>query len=243
MNLGDVEKLKINKDKIAVIYMEGEIANGGKEEGTISPEKFESAFQDVLNKDNIKGVVLRVNSPGGSGSASDEILRAVDLIKQAGKPVIVSMGDYAASGGYYISCHADSIVADSNSLTGSIGVFGVIPEVSEMFNDKLKIHFDSVKTHKMSLAITTVFPMEDNAKQMMQNYIEQFYDRFLTVVASGRNMTKDQVHEVAQGRIWLGTTAKELGLVDELGDLDRVYRDMCGKAHLEEYSLDKISKC
>ena len=116
INIGKKSGDKIKKDKIAVLYMEGDIVNGGKNEGEISPEKFADAFDDILRKDYIKGVVLRVNSPGGSGSASDEILRAVDKIKEAGKPVIVSMGDYAASGGYYISCHADTIVADSNKI-------------------------------------------------------------------------------------------------------------------------------
>lgn len=230
------------KDKIAVLYMDGEIVNYGKDAGQISPEKFEDAFDDILRKDNIKGVVLRVNSPGGSGSASDEILTYIDRIKAKGKPVIVSMGDYAASGGYYISCHADKIVADSNSLTGSIGVFAVIPELKEMWNDKLKIHFDSVKTHKMSLAISPSFEMQEEMKGMMQTYIEQFYDKFLGVVAKGRKMTKEQVHEVAQGRIWLGSTAKQLGLVDELGNLDTAIKICAEKAKVKEYSLTKYPR-
>ena len=230
------------KDKIAVLYMDGEIVNYGKDAGQISPEKFEEAFDDILRKDNIKGVVLRVNSPGGSGSASDEILTYIDRIKAKGKPVIVSMGDYAASGGYYISCHADKIVADSNSLTGSIGVFAVIPELKEMWNDKLKIHFDSVKTHKMSLAISPSFEMQEEMKGMMQTYIEQFYDKFLGVVAKGRKMTKEQVHEVAQGRIWLGSTAKQLGLVDELGNLDTAIKICAEKAKVKEYSLTKYPR-
>lgn len=230
------------KDKIAVLYMDGEIVNYGKDAGQISPEKFEDAFDDILRKDNIKGVVLRVNSPGGSGSASDEILTFIDRIKAKGKPVIVSMGDYAASGGYYISCHADKIVADSNSLTGSIGVFAVIPELKEMWNDKLKIHFDSVKTHKMSLAISPSFEMQEEMKGMMQTYIEQFYDKFLGVVAKGRKMTKEQVHEIAQGRIWLGSTAKQLGLVDELGNLDTAIKICAEKAKVKEYSLTKYPR-
>lgn len=233
---------KYSKDKIAVIYMEGDIVNSGKDAGMISPEKFESAFEDALNKSNIKGVVLRVNSPGGSGSASDEILSYVDRIKAKGKPVIISMGDYAASGGYYISCHGDKLVADSNSLTGSIGVFAVIPEMKSMWNDKLKIHFDSVKTHKMSLAINTSYEMQDETKVMMQSYIDQFYDKFLGVVAQGRKMTKAQVHEVAQGRIWLGSKAKELGLVDELGGLDKAIEICAKQAKIKEYSLTQYPK-
>ena len=242
IRFGGKIKTDNHKDKIAVLYMDGDIVNTGKEAGQISPEKFEDAFDDILRKDNIKGVVLRVNSPGGSGSASDEILAYVDRIKSKGKPVIVSMGDYAASGGYYISCHADKIVADSNSLTGSIGVFAVIPELKQMWNEKLKIHFDSVKTHKMSLAISPSFEMENQMKVYMQVYIDQFYDKFLATVAKGRKMTKDQVHEVAQGRIWLGSKAKELGLVDELGDLDKAIKICAEKAKIKEYSLTKYPR-
>lgn len=233
----DKDKKNKSKNKIAVVYMEGSIVNYGKDAGQISPEKFSKAFEDIIRKDNIKGVVLRVNSPGGSGSASDEILRAIDKIQDSGKPVIVSMGDYAASGGYYISCHADTIVADPNSLTGSIGVFAVIPEMKELWEDKLKIHFDSVKTHKMGLAFSTELGMSDEGKKLIQSYIDEFYDRFLTVVSKGRNMTKDEVHEVAQGRIWLGNTAKEKGLVDVLGDLDTAIDICVDKANLKDYKL------
>ncbi len=235
-------KIKTGKNKIAVIYMEGDIVDGGKKAGSISPEKFAKAFDDVLRKDNIKGVVLRVNSPGGSGSASDEILRAVDRVKEAGKPVIVSMGDYAASGGYYISCHADTIVADANSLTGSIGVFGILPEFKELMNDKLKIHFDSVKTHKMSLAFSPQYNLSDDARKLMQSYIENFYEQFLNTVAKGRHMTRDEVHKIAQGRIWLGATAKDIGLVDVLGNLDKAIELCAEKANLEDYRLTKYPR-
>lgn len=235
-------KSKIHKDKIAVLYMNGEIVNSGKEAGQISPEKFADAFNDAIYKENIKGVVLRVNSPGGSGMASDEINAYVKRIRQAGKPVIVSMADYAASGGYFISSNADRIIADSNTLTGSIGVFALIPELKEMWNEKLKIHFDSVKTHKMSLAISPVFEMHDDAKAMIQEYVDKFYEKFLGVVAEGRNMTRDQVHEAAKGRIWLGTTAMELGLVDELGGLDKAIEVCAEMAELSEYSLSNYPR-
>ena len=231
-----------SKNKIAVLYMEGNIMDAGDKPGVISPEKFKKAFEDVLRKDKIKGVVVRVNSPGGSGSASDEILRSLDKIKEAGKPVIVSMGDYAASGGYYISCHADTIVADPNTLTGSIGVFGVFPDLSEMWDKKLKIHFDSVKTHKMALAFAPEYSMDEDTKKLLQKYIESFYEQFLNVVAKGRNMTRDQVHEVAQGRIWLGIKAKELGLVDVMGDLNKAIEICSEKAGVEKYSLVKYPK-
>jgi protease-4 len=238
----DKLKIKKSKNKIAVIYMEGNIVDVGNKSGRISPEKFAKAFDDILRKDNIKGVVLRVNSPGGSGSASDEILRAVDRVKEAGKPVIVSMGDYAASGGYYISCHADTIVADANSLTGSIGVFGILPEFKELMDDKLKVHFDSVKTHKMSLAFSPQYNMDDDSRKLMQTYIENFYEQFLLTVAKGRNMTRDQVHKVAQGRIWLGAKAQEIGLVDVLGNLDKAIEICANKANLEEYTLTKYPR-
>ncbi len=226
-----------SKNKIAVIYMQGNIVDRDNGQVSIYPAKYEKAFNDIIRKDNIKGVVLRVNSPGGSGGASDEILRAIDKIKEAGKPVIVSMGDYAASGGYYISCHADTIVADANTLTGSIGVFAVIPDMKELWSDKLKIHFDSVRTHKMGLSISTEFGIDEDGKKLLQDYIDNFYETFLGVVAKGRNMTRDQVHEVAQGRIWLGAKAKELGLVDVLGNLDDAVEICAKKANLKNYKL------
>lgn len=242
LTAADKGKKNKSKNKIAVVYMDGSIVNYGKDAGQISPEKFATTFEDIIRKDNIKGVVLRVNSPGGSGSASDEILRAIDKIQDAGKPVIVSMGDYAASGGYYIACHADTIVADPNTLTGSIGVFAVIPEMKELWEDKLKIHFDSVKTHNMGLAFSTEHGMSDSGKKLIQSYIDEFYDRFLTVVSEGRNMTKDQVHEVAQGRIWLGNTALEKGLVDVMGDLDTAIDICVEKANIENYTLTKYPR-
>ncbi len=233
---------KISKNKIAVVYMDGNIVNTGKGPGIISPEKYAKTFDDILRKDKIKGVVVRVNSPGGSGSASDDILRALDKIREAGKPVVVSMGDYAASGGYFISCHADTIVASPNTLTGSIGVFAVIPELKKLWEDKLKIHFDSVKTHKMGLSFSTSMGMDDNGKELIQAYIDKFYEDFLNRVAKGRNMTRDQVHEIAQGRIWLGSKAKELGLVDVLGDLDDAVKICADVVGLDDYSLSTYPK-
>ncbi len=226
-----------SKNVIAVVYMQGNIVDRDNNNVAIYPQKYEKTFENIIRKDNIKGVVVRVNSPGGSGAASDEILRSLDKVKEAGKPVIVSMGDYAASGGYYISCHADTIVADPNTLTGSIGVFAVIPEFKELFNDKLKIHFDSVKTHKMGLSISTEYGIDEDGKKLLQSYIDNFYETFLNVVAKGRNMTREQVHEVAQGRVWLGAKAKELGLVDVLGNLDDAVSICAEKANLEDYKL------
>ncbi len=233
---------KKSKNKIAVIYMDGNIVDSGKEPGTISPEKYAKTFDDIIRKDKIKGVVVRVNSPGGSGSASDNILRSLDRIREAGKPVVISMGDYAASGGYFISCHADTIVASANTLTGSIGVFAVIPELKKLWEEKLKIHYDSVKTHKMGLSFSSSMGMDDNGKALIQSYIDKFYEDFLNTVAKGRNMTRDQVHEIAQGRIWLGSKAKELGLVDVLGDLEDAEKICAGMANLKDYSLSVYPK-
>ncbi len=233
---------KKSKNKIAVIYMDGNIVDSGKEPGTISPEKYAKTFDDIIRKDKIKGVVVRVNSPGGSGSASDDILRSLDRIREAGKPVVISMGDYAASGGYFISCHADTIVASANTLTGSIGVFAVFPELKKLWEEKLKIHYDSVKTHKMGLSFSSAMGMDDNGKALIQSYIDKFYEDFLNTVAKGRNMTRDQVHEIAQGRIWLGSKAKELGLVDVLGDLEDAKKICAGMANLDDYSFSFYPK-
>ena len=240
-SIGKIDK-KRSKNKIAVIYMDGNIVNSGKDPGSISPEKYAKTFDDIIRKDKIKGVVVRVNSPGGSGSASDDILRSLDRIREAGKPVVISMGDYAASGGYYISCHADTIVASANTLTGSIGVFAVIPELKKLWEEKLKIHYDSVKTHKMGLSFSSSMGMDENGKALIQSYIDKFYEDFLNTVAKGRNMTRDQVHEIAQGRIWLGSKAKELGLVDVLGDLQDAEKICAGMAKLEDYSLSVYPK-
>jgi len=231
-----------SKDRIAVVYAEGNIVDAGDEKGIISGDKYVEMLTKIRKKKNIKAVVLRINSGGGSGFASDEIWREINLLKEAGKPVIVSMGDYAASGGYYIACNADSIVASPNSLTGSIGVFAMMPNLKEFSDEKLKIHFDSVKTHPYATAFDPFFEFSDAEHETLQKYIDKFYEKFLARVADGRDMTRDEVHAIAQGRIWTGRMAKEIGLVDELGEIDLAIEIGAEKAGLEEYKITNYPK-
>ncbi|MEP7321120.1 MAG: signal peptide peptidase SppA [Saprospiraceae bacterium] len=206
-------------DKVAVVYAEGEIVDGEGSYGNIGSMKYSRILRKLRLDDKVKAVVLRVNSPGGSSLASDNILHEVDLIKKAGKPVVVSMGDYAASGGYYIACHADSIFAQNNTITGSIGVFFMIPNASTLLNDKLGIHFDTVTTGRFATAFTAVLPWSSEEGVIAQQETDRIYDRFLTVVSEGRKQSKDDIHKIAQGRVWTGVRAKNNGLVDDIGSL------------------------
>ncbi|HRQ28828.1 MAG TPA: signal peptide peptidase SppA [Saprospiraceae bacterium] len=231
-----------SKNKIAVVYAEGQILEMGEEKGVITSQKFVETLSDIRRKKDVKAVVLRINSPGGSGFASDEIWREIELLKADSIPVVVSMSDYAASGGYYIACNADAIVASPNTLTGSIGVFAMIPDLSKMSEEKLKIHWDSVKTHQYANAFNPFFNYSDGEHKKLQAYIDNFYDIFLTRVAEGRNMSKEKVHAVAQGRIWTGRKAKEIGLVDELGELDTAIKLAAKKAGIKDYKTDNYPK-
>ena len=224
------------KDKIAVVFAEGEIRDGDKgEPGTIMDGKYVKILRKIRKDPTIKAIVLRVNSPGGSSLASENILRELDLCKQAGKPIVVSMGDVAASGGYYIACHADSIFAEPATITGSIGVFGMIPILDKTMRNKLGITFDTVRTQKFSAFGSTVFDFSPEESQMIQNRVDWIYQDFLGKVAVGRKRTVEQINEVAQGRVWPAAKAKELGLVDELGDLDRALSAAAKLANLEKY--------
>lgn len=225
---------KVN-DKIAVIYAEGEIRDEGKENGVITGEKYVGILKKIRKDKNVKAVVLRVNSPGGSAYASDLIWREINLLKAEGIPVVVSMGDYAASGGYYISCNADSIFAEPNTLTGSIGVFGMIPSVKTFMTNKLKITFDSVKTSNYAIGINPFNDLSQNEGALVQQYIDSTYERFLEHVATGRHKTRDAVHEIAQGRIWLGSKAVDLGLVDKIGNLNDAIACAARMAKLDKY--------
>ncbi len=231
-----------SKNRIAVVYAEGQILEMGEEKGVITSEKFVETLSDIRRKKDTKAVVLRINSPGGSGFASDEIWREIELLKADSIPVVVSMSDYAASGGYYIACNADAIVASPNTLTGSIGVFAMIPDLSKMSEEKLKIHWDSVRTHQYANGFNPFFNFSEGEHQKLQSYIDQFYDTFLTRVAEGRNMSKEEVHAIAQGRIWTGRKAKELGLVDELGELDMAIKLAAKKAGIKDYKTENYPK-
>ena len=203
---------------IAVMYAVGNIADGKDDsrQGIFS-ESFIKEFRKAYKDDDVKAIVLRVNSPGGSALASENIWREIEQAKKAGKKVVVSMGDYAASGGYYISCNADYIFAQPNTLTGSIGVFGMIPSMQRFLKNKLGITIDGVKSNAHSDYGTGLRPMDETELAVMQNSVEQIYGTFLQRVANGRKMSVAQVDSIGQGRVWAGLEAKQLGLVDELG--------------------------
>lgn len=234
---------KVKTDRIAILYAEGEI----KAEASSSPynqeqaitEKVASELIKLKNDDNVKAVVLRVNSPGGSAFVSEQIWRQVVELKKV-KPIVVSMGDIAASGGYYISCAASKIVAEPNTLTGSIGIFGIFPNVTGLF-DKLSLTTDVVKTNTYADLGDMSRPMREDEKVLIQSFVERGYDTFLTRCADGRDMSKEAINEIGQGRVWTGEQAKERGLVDELGGIDTAIETAASLADLTDYSLTYVS--
>ncbi len=221
------------RPKLAVVYAQGDIMDGESSDGVIGGTTLSAAIREAREDTSVKAIVLRVNSPGGSGLASDVIWREVKLAT-AVKPVVVSMGDVAASGGYYISCAANRIYAEPTTITGSIGVFGMIPNMQGFFNDKLGITFDGVQTNTYAGMMTTSRPLTANEKAIIQGFIDHFYDTFTGRVAEGRKLTKEQVDSVGQGRVWTGTDAKAIGLVDELGGLEDAVKDAVALAGLTE---------
>ena len=225
---------KSSDNKIAVIYATGDIVSGEGDEGSIGSERISKAIRKARLDDKVKAVVLRVNSPGGSALASDIIWREMLLTKKA-KPVVVSMGDVAASGGYYIACAADKIFAYPNTITGSIGVFGIIPNMKGMLNNKLGITFDGVKTNPYADFIPVTRPMSDAEKAIMTREIEGIYSTFTTHVSEGRKMTVAQIDSIGQGRVWSGVDAKRIGLVDEFGGLNDAIKEAAKLAKLKDY--------
>ncbi len=231
------------KDKIAVVYAEGTIMDGDHgEPGNIYDGKYVSILRGIRKDDAVKAIVLRINSPGGSVLASENILREVQLCKKAGKPVIVSMGDLAASGGYYIACQADSIFAEPGTITGSIGVFGMIPVLQKTMKDNLGITYDTVRTGKYSAFGTPFYDFSPEESAIIQSRIESIYEDFLNKVALGRHKTRDQVHEIAQGRVWPGMKAKEIGLVDDIGGLDRAIASAARLSGVEKYRITEYPR-
>jgi protease IV len=222
--------------KIAVIYASGDIVSGKGDEDEIGSEKISSAIRKARLDTTIKAIVLRVNSPGGSAIASDVIWRETVLAKKS-KPFIVSMGDYAASGGYYIACAADTIVAQPNTITGSIGVFGLLFNAKKLFNNKLGITFDSVTTGRYANLGTPFHALSEQERNIIQEEVEKVYDTFLTHVAEGRRMNKADIDSIGQGRVWSGTDAKRLGLVDVLGGIDDAIAIAVRKAKLDTYRI------
>ncbi len=225
------------KDRIAVIYAEGSILSGSGDKGTIVDDQYVKLLRKIRNDEKIKAIVLRVNSPGGSAIASENIWRELTLAKSGDKKVVVSMGDYAASGGYYIACMADKIFAEPNTLTGSIGVFSMLPNASKLFEEKLGIHWDSVKTTSYSTGLNPFFDLAPAEQKYLQESTDKMYEKFLMRVAEGRNMSRDSVHAIAQGRIWPGEKAMAIGLVDEIGGLSQAMQSAADLAGIENYRV------
>jgi protease-4 len=223
---------KFAKDKIAVLYAVGEI--GETPNSSINGKLMED-IQKISKNKNIKAVVFRVNSPGGDAYLSEQILHAVTELK-AQKPVVVSMGDYAASGGYYISCNADYVVAQPNTITGSIGVFGVFPNIKGL-SDKIGMTFDGVKTNKMSDCISLLRTFSPDERNLVQGYVNRIYELFTQRCADGRNLPVDSIKAVAEGRVWTGEDALKKCLVDELGGLPRAIEKAAELADIEDYTV------
>ena len=236
------DKGSIKRDRIAIIFAQGDINSGQGSETSIGSDRIAAAIKKAREDKKVKAIVLRVNSPGGSTLASDIILREAELAR-AEKPFIVSFGDLAASGGYYISCMADTIVAQPNTITGSIGVFGLFFTGGELLNDKLGIRFDRVKTHEFADLGSIDRPLNNAEKAFMQKYIDQFYGGFLAKVAQGRGLDSLFVDSIGQGRVWTGEHGLELGLVDVYGGLKKAIEIADYKAGLDgNYTLVEYPK-
>ena len=222
------------KDKIAVIYAQGDIIYGEGNEHYIGQGIINKAIKKARKDDNVKAIVLRVNSPGGSALASELIWRELELTKKE-KPLVVSMGNLAASGGYYIACNADKIIAEPTTITGSIGVFGAIPNFSQ-FADNIGINAEQVSTNN-SASYSVFEPMNQKFYDVTKEGVEQIYTTFVNRVSAGRNMTFEQVNEIAQGRVWTGKEAIEKGLVDQLGGLEDAIKVAAELAEVENYRV------
>lgn len=234
---GGDDESSYGKEKVAVVYAVGAIQSGEGDDETIGSERIAKALKQAREDEKVKAIVLRVNSPGGSALASDVIWRETELIKQSGKPFYVSMGDYAASGGYYIACSADKIYANANTITGSIGVFGVIPNMQKFLDEKLGITFDRYETNPHADLVSAYKPLDAAEMKAMQTMIGEIYNDFTSKVAKGRKMTQVQVDSIGQGRVWSGEDAKQIGLVDELGDLDDCVKAAAQAAGISDYAV------
>ncbi len=230
-----------SREHIAVVYASGGIIDGEGGENSIGSIDMSAAIREARKDESVKAIVLRINSPGGSALASDVILREVKLAAQE-KPVIASMGDVAASGGYYIACAADEIVAHPNTITGSIGVFGMIPNMQEFFNEKIGITFDNVKTNEFADLGSLTRPMRPAERQFIQEMIGDVYETFIGHVAEGRNIPESVVDELGRGRVWSGAEARQHGLIDEFGGLRYAIERAASMAELEEYRIVEYPK-
>ncbi|MGS4346578.1 signal peptide peptidase SppA [Myroides odoratus] len=232
---GGASTKKASSDQIAVIYAQGQILSGEGNVSFIGEGSVNRALKKARENDKVKAIVLRVNSPGGSALTSELIWREVELTKKV-KPVIVSMGDLAASGGYYISCGADRIFADPATITGSIGVFGMLPNFSTLAT-KYGVNAEQVKTHQNASSYSPFRKVDESFKSEVTESIEFIYETFVNRVAAGRNMTVEKVDEIAQGRVWTGADALEKGLVDELGGLGDAIAYAADKVEIEDYKI------
>ncbi|RXP58638.1 signal peptide peptidase SppA [Lutibacter sp. HS1-25] len=234
ISTGKGRVIESGSDKIAVIYAQGEIIYGKGDEEYIGPELIIKAIREAVKLSSTKAIVLRINSPGGSALASELIWREIELAKKE-LPIVVSMGDMAASGGYYIACNANKIIAEPTTITGSIGVFGVLPNISTLA-ENIGINAEQVNTNK-SASYSLFEPMTNEFKTVTQEGVEFVYTTFVKHVAEGRNMTFDEVDKIAQGRVWSGVEAKEVGLVDELGGLRTAVIEAAGLAGITDYKV------
>ncbi len=233
----NVERTEIEAtDKVAILYADGAISDEGAE--GIVEGKMLKTIKKIYKDDDVKAVVFRVNSPGGSADASEQIWHAMKMLQDKGIPVVVSMGDYAASGGYYISCNADYIYAEPTTLTGSIGIFGTVPNINKL-REKVGLDIDGVSTNKHSaLNVNAIYRgMNPQETALMQNMVERGYDLFTRRCADGRGMTQDAIKKIGEGRVWLGKDALEIGLVDELGNINDAVKKAVELAELGEYVL------
>lgn len=221
------------KDEIAIIYAQGEITGGEGGLTNIGEDPMRESFKAALEDKNVKAIVLRVNSPGGSALTSELIWREVELAKKK-KPVVVSMGNYAASGGYYISCGANRIFAEPGTLTGSIGVFGLLPNFTEL-SGRIGIHTEQVSTHSNASGYSVFTPLQPATREVMQEGVERIYTTFVQRVATGRKMSFEQVDAIAQGRVWTGSEAVKIGLVDEIGGMDDAIKYAAKLAKIKSY--------
>ncbi|MCX3263245.1 signal peptide peptidase SppA [Pedobacter agri] len=224
------------KDKVAVIYANGEISGGEGNDNQIGSERISRAIRKARLDDDIKAVVIRVNSPGGSALASDVIWREIVLTKKE-KPVIASFGDVAASGGYYIGCAADSIFVQPNTITGSIGVFGIIPNFQNLMTNKLGITFDGVKTGKYADIMATNRPMTEGERFIIQNELNRIYNGFVSRVADGRKKSKAYIDSIGGGHVWIGTDAVQIGLADRIGSFNDAIKAAAKKAKIKDYKV------
>lgn len=232
-------RTKFKKDKIAVIYAQGAIESGDGNETTIGSERISKAIRKARLDDKVKAIVLRVNSPGGSALASDVIWREMTLAKAA-KTVVVSMGDVAASGGYYIACDADKIYASPNTITGSIGVFGIMMSLEELYTDKLGLTFDQVKTNKFADLGSNNRPLTEEEYSIIHAGVVEVYNTFTSKVAHGRKMSQESVDAIGQGRVWSGTNAMNINLIDEYGGLQEAIKGAAELADMDEYRLYEL---